>query len=94
MYIFRFLNQVLVDPIRIPPAENKSKNYFFNNPFGSHSKISHQIQKYVVKDHGIPFLKGVWHFMISSVVWMLELSEVEAKIGNNWQGLPYHKMTM
>ena len=38
-------------------SENKSKNSFFKPPFGALSKIGDQIRKYVVKDHGFPFIK-------------------------------------
>ena len=38
-------------------SENKSKNSFFKPAFEALSKIGDQIQKYVVKDHGFPFLK-------------------------------------
>ena len=51
--------KIIFEWIRLDPplAENMSKHIYFKPPFGALSKIGDQIQKYVVKDHGFPFLK-------------------------------------
>ena len=53
---FRFLNLISVDLIR-PSLVRKYFLNFFLNPFGPLSKMGVQFRKYVVKDHGFPFLK-------------------------------------
>ena len=47
---------------------------------GALSKSRDQIQKYVMKDHGFPFLKWCDTSPIGSAVLVLELSEVAGKI--------------
>ena len=56
-----------MDLIRPPPGKNKYKSNFLKAPFGDVSKNRDQIQNYVVKDHGFPFLK--WCGTSQSVKW-------------------------
>ena len=41
----------------LPWQKISPKKFFFKPPFGALSKIGDQIRKYVVKDHGFPFIK-------------------------------------
>ena len=66
-----------MDLIRTPWAENKSKNVFWG-PFQNRRPDP----KVCVERSWLPISKMVWHFMIGSVVWMLKLLEMDAKI---WQ---------
>ena len=54
---FRFINKILVNTIRTPPQQKIKPKIVFKTPFEAIDNIGDQIQKYVVKDHGFPFLK-------------------------------------
>ena len=59
-----------------PLAENKSKSNFFKTPFWSPFKNWRPDPKVCGERSLLAISKMVWHFTISSVVWILELSKV------------------
>ena len=72
----------------ITTAENTFNNIYKKKlkkkSFGALSKIRDQIQKYVMKDHGFPFLKLCDISQSVQQFCMLELSEVG---GKDWRQL-------
>ena len=72
---FRFLNWILVDLNKTLPWQKISLIFLLKTPFqnwGPDPKVCGERP-------WLPIYKMVWHFTISSAVWVLELSEVAGK---------------